>query len=44
MMTVAQTTRLIAWVIAGLILLAILSYAFGPSALRKSWSSSVYWS
>jgi cytochrome b len=35
MMTVAQTTRLIAWVIAGLILLAILSYAFGPSALRN---------
>jgi hypothetical protein len=35
MMTVTQTTRLIAWVIAGLILLAILLYVFGPSALRN---------
>jgi hypothetical protein len=35
MMTVTQTTRLIAWVIAGLILLAILLYGFGPSALRN---------
>ena len=35
MMTVTQTTRLIAWVIAGLILLAILLYVFGPSAPRN---------
>jgi len=34
MMTVTQTTRLITWVIAGLILLGILLYLFGPSALR----------
>lgn len=33
-MTVAQTTRLIAWVIVGLILLGILLYLFGPAALR----------
>jgi hypothetical protein len=35
MMTVTQTTRLIAWVIAGLILLGILLYLFGPAALRN---------
>ncbi len=34
MTTVTQTTRLIAWVIAGLILLGILLYLFGPAALR----------
>ena len=34
MMTVTQTTRLIAWVIAGLILIGILLYSFGPAALR----------
>ena len=34
MMTVTQTTRLIAWVIVGLIVLAILLYSFGPAALR----------
>jgi hypothetical protein len=33
-MTATQTTRLFAWVIVGLILLAILSYLFGPAALR----------
>ena len=33
-MTVTQTTRLIAWVIAGLILVGILLYSFGPAALR----------
>ena len=30
-MTVTQTTRLIAWVIVGLILLGILSYLLSPS-------------
>jgi hypothetical protein len=34
MMTVTQTTRLIAWVIVGLILLGFLLYLFGPAALR----------
>jgi hypothetical protein len=34
MMTVTQTTRLIAWVIVGLIVLGILLYLFGPAALR----------
>ena len=34
MMTVTQTTRLLAWVIAGLIVLGILLYLFGPAALR----------
>ena len=34
MVTATQTTRLFAWVIVGLILLAILSYLFGPAALR----------
>jgi hypothetical protein len=34
MMSVTQTTRLIGWVIAGLILLGILLYLFGPAALR----------
>ena len=34
MMTVTQTTRLIAWVIAGLIVVGILLYSFGPAALR----------
>jgi cytochrome b len=34
MMTVTQTTRLLAWVIVGLILLGILLYLFGPAALR----------
>jgi hypothetical protein len=33
-MTVTQTTRLLGWVIAGLILLGILLYFFGPAALR----------
>ena len=33
-MTVLQTTRLISWVIVGLIVLAILLYLFGPAALR----------
>ncbi|MFZ2082639.1 MAG: hypothetical protein WAV38_39485 [Xanthobacteraceae bacterium] len=32
--TVTQTTRLIAWVIVGLISVGILLYVFGPSALR----------
>jgi hypothetical protein len=35
MMTVTQTTRLIAWVIAGLIVVRILLYSFGPTALRN---------
>jgi cytochrome b len=35
MMTVTQSTRLIAWVIAGLILLGILLHSFGPTALRN---------
>jgi hypothetical protein len=34
MMTVMQTSRLIAWVIVGLIVLGILLYLFGPTALR----------
>ena len=34
-MTVTQTTRLIAWVIAGLIVVGILLYSFGPTALRN---------
>jgi len=33
-MTVIQTTRLIVWVIVGLIVLGILLYFFGPAALR----------
>ena len=33
-MTVIETTRLFAWVIVGLLLLRILSYLFGPGALR----------
>jgi hypothetical protein len=34
MMTVTQTTRLIPWVIVGLIVLGALMYLFGPAALR----------
>ena len=34
MVTVAQTARLLRWVIAGLILLGVLLYIFGPTALR----------
>jgi hypothetical protein len=34
MMTVTQTTRLLAWVILGLIVLGMLLYLFGPAALR----------
>lgn len=34
MMTVTQTSRLLAWVIVGLIALGILLYLFGPAALR----------
>jgi hypothetical protein len=34
MMTVAQITRLLACVIAGLIVVGILLYLFGPTALR----------
>jgi hypothetical protein len=34
MMTVAQTARLLRWVIAGLILLGVLLHFFGPAALR----------
>jgi hypothetical protein len=34
MITVTQTTRLLAWVILGLIVLGILLYLFGPAALR----------
>jgi F0F1-type ATP synthase assembly protein I len=34
MMTVTQTTRLLAWIIVGLIVLGILLYLFGPAALR----------
>ena len=34
MMTVTQTTRLLAWVIVVLIALAVLLYLFGPAALR----------
>jgi hypothetical protein len=33
-MNVAQTARLLRWVIAGLILLGVLLYLFGPTALR----------
>jgi hypothetical protein len=33
-MTVAQTARLLRWVIAGVILLGVLLYLFGPAALR----------
>jgi hypothetical protein len=33
-MTVAQTARLLRWVIAGLILLGVLLYLFGPATLR----------
>ena len=35
MMTLTQTNRLLAWVIVGLIVLAILLYLFGPAALRS---------
>jgi hypothetical protein len=34
MVTVTRATRLLGWVIAGLILLGILLYLFGPAALR----------
>ena len=34
MLTVAQTARLLRWVIAGLILLGVLLYLFGPAVLR----------
>jgi hypothetical protein len=34
MMNVTQTSRLIAWLIVGLIVLGILLYLFGPAALR----------
>jgi len=34
MMTVMQTARLLRWVIAGLILIGVLLYFFGPAALR----------
>jgi hypothetical protein len=34
MMNVMQTSRLIAWLIVGLIVLGILLYLFGPAALR----------
>ena len=34
-MTLTQTTRLIAWLIVGLILLGILLYLFGPAPLRN---------
>jgi len=34
MMTVTQAIWLLGWVIAGLILLGILLYFFGPTALR----------
>jgi hypothetical protein len=34
MMTVAQSARLLRWVIAGLVLLGILLYFFGPATLR----------
>jgi hypothetical protein len=33
-MTVAQSARLLRWVIAGLILLGVLLYFFGPAVLR----------
>ena len=35
MMTVAQSARLLRWVIAGLILLGVLLYFFGSAALRS---------
>jgi hypothetical protein len=34
MMTMTQITRLMAWMITGLIVLGILLYFFGPAALR----------
>ena len=34
MMSVTQTTRLIPWLIVGLIVVGILLYLFGPTALR----------
>ena len=34
MMMVTQTTRLIAWVIVGLIVVGTLLYLFGPAAMR----------
>jgi len=34
MMTVMQTTRLMTWVIVGLVVLANLLYWFGPTTLR----------
>ena len=34
MMTTTQTTRLLAWVIAGLIVVGILLYFFGPVEMR----------
>ena len=34
MMTMTQTSRLLAWVIAGLIAVGILFYFFGPVELR----------
>jgi|AmaraimetFIIA100_FD_contig_51_6582775_length_792_multi_4_in_0_out_0_2 predicted nucleic acid-binding Zn ribbon protein len=34
MMTVTQSTRLITWVIVGLIVLGIVLYLFGPVELR----------
>ena len=34
MMTVTQTTRLLAWVIVGLIVVGVVLYLFGPAALR----------
>ena len=34
MMNVTRTSRLIAWLIVGLIVLGILLYLFGPAALR----------
>jgi len=33
-MTMTQTTRLLAWVIAGLIVVGILLYFFGPVEMR----------
>ena len=34
MMTMTQTSRLLAWVIAGLIVVGILLYFFGPVEMR----------
>jgi len=34
MITVTQTTRLIGWVILGLIIVGVLLYFLGPAALR----------